>query len=655
MTNPTSESPTDPRRLSAIMVLDVVGYSRMMSDDEEGTLARVLEEQRLRIEPAITEHGGRTVKRMGDGILAEFPSVTAAVSCARQIQEPQENALVLRIGINLGEVITRDGDIFGDGVNVAARIEALAPVGGIALSEAAHGQVRRDRTLNFEDMGRHTVKNIPVPVRVFQLQGGAAPASDPVPRPDRRQVGRLGLIAAVLAVLLIAGWVGMRLATGYGTAAADPLDLYTEERPSVAVLPFRTLSEFPEQILLSVGLADNLATTLSHLQGLIVVSSRGAAAQEGGAEQAGSQLNVTHVVSGSVQRAGARVRIHAVLTEAHSNRQIWAERFDRDIDDFFAIQDDVTQKIVTALEIELSGEEAKSLARAKAQGNRSRGIGMVLAALAPASQRTVTRSVLPDNVPASRVTSASGASLEDMALLVRAASKRDLLVGVDADEGAAVFGDPAFRQAAALARMRDPALLSGSLPDLSERIARLGREAQAVLTAGQDGAELHAAVALQSLIAGDAADAITPARQALLQAPSYGDGYAVLAWALAANGQTGDAARALQILSRLAPEPLAWHLMVRAEVALLSGRFAEASEAARKARLADPGLGRAWLTGALSTSLQGDTAAGVAELGRLAPDDLAWVKAHPEQVLIASDRDLRDQLQSALQAMLAGL
>jgi adenylate cyclase len=315
------------RRLAAILAADMVGYSRLMEADEIGTLARLKTHRLELVDPAIAKSRGRIIKTTGDGMLVEFGSVADAVQCAIEIQRRmvRRNADVaaarwiqFRIGINLGDVIVEDGDVFGDGVNVAARLQELAEPGGICVSRAVRDQVQvGDRfDVGFQDLGEQTVKNIVRPLRVFRVELERA---DP------------------------AAGDGAQVSTGMAPAA---------ERPSIAVLPFANMSGDPEQEFFADGLTEDIITALSRFRELFVISRNSTFVYKGQAvriQDFAQRVGVQYVVEGSVRKAGNRVRVTVQLIDAISDRHIWAERYDRDLEDIFAIQDEVTSAIVATL------------------------------------------------------------------------------------------------------------------------------------------------------------------------------------------------------------------------------------------------------------------------------------------------------------------
>jgi len=316
------------RRLAAILAADVAGYSRLMGADEEGTLARLKAHRRELVDPKVKEHRGRVVKTTGDGLLAEFPSVVAAVRCAAEVQRgmldrepevPDEQRIRFRIGINLGDVIAEGGDIFGDGVNVAARLEALAEPAGICVSGVVRDQIRGKLPYPLEDRGEQNVKNIAVPVRVFALWPEAIadlPATGfPETIPRRRSMARVAAPSVVVAVLVIATgawwlWPATKpaptTALASSTSAAQPL---VAPRLSIVVLPFSNLSNDPDQQYFADGITEDVTTDLSRIADMFVISRNSAFTYRNkpvDTRQIGRELGVRYVLEGSVQRSGTR-------------------------------------------------------------------------------------------------------------------------------------------------------------------------------------------------------------------------------------------------------------------------------------------------------------------------------------------------------------
>ncbi len=323
------------RRLAAILSADVVGYSRLMGLDEAGTLSRLNALRRELIDPAIAAHSGRIVKLMGDGALVEFASAVDAVTCAIEIQRQlrdrdarasETDPIRFRIGINVGDIIIEGDDILGDGVNIAARIEAIAEPRGISISEDAWRQVQGKVAANFVDAGEQNLKNIARPVRVYRLDLAQKVAStSQAPRP-----------------------------------LPAPLD-----KPSIAVLAFNNMSGDPEQEYFSDGISEDIITDLSKLSELHVIARNSTFTYKGkpvDVKQVGRDLGVRYVLEGSVRKASNRVCVTGQLIDATSGGHIWADRFDRDLTDIFAVQDELTQEIISALKIKLSAPEKARIA-----------------------------------------------------------------------------------------------------------------------------------------------------------------------------------------------------------------------------------------------------------------------------------------------------
>ena len=323
------------RRLAAIVAADVAGYSRLVGADEEGTLAALTALRRELAHPKIEEHHGRIVRTTGDGLLVEFASVVDAVRCAVEVQRdmaqrndpvPIDRRIVFRIGINLGDIINDGDDIFGDGVNIAARLEALAEPGGICVSRVVRDQVRDKLPIGFEDRGEQRVKNIARPVRIYRvlLDAGAKAVACSSPEP--------------------------------ATRAQPPF----RDRPSIAVLPFQNMSGDPEQEYFADGMVEEIITALSRIRWLFVIARNSTFAYKGQAidiKQVGRELGVRYVLEGSVRKAGNRVRITAQLIEALDGAHLWADRFDGSLEDIFDLQDKVASSVAGVIEPALQAAE----------------------------------------------------------------------------------------------------------------------------------------------------------------------------------------------------------------------------------------------------------------------------------------------------------
>jgi TolB-like protein/class 3 adenylate cyclase len=324
------------RRLAAVLIADVVGYSRLMEMDEGGTLAAIKALMESTLQPVAKANGGRVVKQMGDGALMEFGSAMGAVAAALDLQRriaganegvPEARRIVIRVGINLGDVIEEGGDIFGEGVNIAARLETLAEPGGICISAKVHDEVRGKITADFQDMGEQTVKNISRPLRAYRLRSSKSDAA---------------------------------------VESANPAPLALPDRPSIVVLPFQNMSGDPEQEYFADGMVEDITTGLSRLRWLFVIARNSSFIYKGRAidvKQVGRELGVRYVLEGSVRRAGSRVRITGQLIDASTGAHLWADRFDGQLEDIFDLQDQVTSSVVGAIAPKLEQAEIERAKR----------------------------------------------------------------------------------------------------------------------------------------------------------------------------------------------------------------------------------------------------------------------------------------------------
>jgi adenylate cyclase len=315
------------RRLAAVLAADVAGYSRLMGRDEEGTLADLKRSRKTLFDPAIASHRGRIVKTTGDGMLVEFASAVDAVRCAVEVQRgmvaqngsvAQDVRIEFRIGIHVGDVIIDDNDIFGDGVNIAARLEGIAEPGGVCISDDMHRQIRGKVDIGFDDLGSQALKNITEPMRAWRMQIDASTSSTVTAKP--------------------------------ATWPAQPLAL--PDKPSIAVLPFENMSGDPEQEYFADGMVEDITTALSRFKSLFVIARNSSFTYKGRAvdiKQVGRELGVRYVVEGSVRKAAGTVRITGQLIDATTGAHLWADRFEGKLDDIFALQDKITESVVSAI------------------------------------------------------------------------------------------------------------------------------------------------------------------------------------------------------------------------------------------------------------------------------------------------------------------
>jgi len=515
------------RRLAAVVCADVVGYSRLVERDEERTVRRLRENWVGLVHPSVEEHGGRIVKLMGDGALLEFPSVVEAVRCALDVQtavsareRPQDphDRISYRIGIHLGDVIVDGDDIQGHGVNVAARLESLAEPGGVCISEAVRAALGNALPLHFTDLGAIEVKNIAEPVRAYHAAAPSSAGMHPVPA----RIGRKGGLRArrvYLAVLILALLVGGGLLTFLGRglwrshaptrAAADG-----SGQAAIAVLPFVNLSDDAAQQYFADGLSEDLIVGLSKLSSLLVISRNTSFAYKDRSvnpREVAADLGVTYVLSGSVRRAGDRVRVTAQLVDALNDRELWAERFDRQLTDIFAVEDEINREIIAALADRLAPED---LARAS---------------LAPTTNIAAYEYFLRGR--------------EAMSLLTR----RSLRLAYYAFEKAIAL-DPNFAEAYAALAMTYAIDLTGTSSSWSDWVRPPGRaRAQAAILAAK-AATLKPALAAPELVLARLSlaewrydEAIDHARRALERQPGDAEAYAMLGLVLTAAGRHEEA------------------------------------------------------------------------------------------------------------------
>jgi adenylate cyclase len=549
--------PKVERRLAAIFAADVAGYSRLMEQDEVGTL-RTLTTHREIMDRLIVEHGGRIANTAGDSVLAEFPSAVEAVQCAVNIQTalavanqdtPEERRVRFRIGLHVGDVMVRGGDLLGDGVNIAARLESLADPGGVCLSEVAYGYVRRTVPLAFTDLGPQKVKNIEEPVRAYAV---------------------CNLISAPMNQ----------------TPTADADLLRIPDKPFIAVLPFSNLSGDPEQEYFADGITEDLIAALSRCRWLFVIARNSVFTLKGRAvdiKQVSRQLGVRYVLEGSVRKAGNRVRITAQLVEAVTGTDIWAGRFDRNLMDIFALQDEITESVVSAIEPSLQAAEIER-ARAKATNNLE-AYDLYLRALP-----------------------------EFYAFTEQGFRRAEALLGQ------AVERDPGYAEAwGALADCRGRLMVGGWTEDWDADAAQ-SREAalQAVQCDPDNGVVLSVAAWSLSSLSGVLDQAITFCERALYLQPNSSNVLTNCGWVLVYNDECERALACLEKARRLNPLDPRGYITLNAigAVHFMGSRFKEAEQFTRRALEMNPNhpISRRYLTAALA---QMGRLAEAAEVGRV--------------------------------------
>jgi adenylate cyclase len=371
------------RRLAAILAADVAGYSRLTGADEEGTLERLKAHRRELVDPKIREHRGRIVKTTGDGMLVEFPSVVDAVRCAAETQRamidrntetPEDERITFRIGINLGDVIIDGEDIFGDGVNIAARLEALAEPGGICISRAVRNQIRDKLPYTFEDMGERSVKNIARPVRADAMSAAAVAGLPQVALPAQPTSLPRGIVARLFGFIRGRGSQAVATSPSFssftGTREAGKPDTapLTAPRLSIVVLPFANLSNDPDQEYFADGITDDLTTDLSRISDNFVIARTTAFTYKGksvGVKRVGRELGVRYVLEGSVRRTGDQIQVNVQLVDAESGAHVWADRFDTDCRNLAEAQSEITGRLGRTLNLELVEQASRRIEQEK--------------------------------------------------------------------------------------------------------------------------------------------------------------------------------------------------------------------------------------------------------------------------------------------------
>ena len=517
------------RRLAAILAADVAGYSRLMSTDEEGTLERFKAHRHELIDPKIMEHHGRVVKTTGDGMLIEFPSVVDAIRCAIEVQRAMAernagivsgNRIEFRVGINLGDIIIDGDDIHGDGVNIAARLEVLADPGGICISQTVLDHARGKISFDVEDGGHQTLKNIPQPVHVYRVR------FDDI----RRQPSTQG--------------------------AAHTLAL--PNKPSIAVLPFTNMSGDPEQEYFSDGITEDIITALSRLRWFFVIARNSTFVYKGqsaNVKQVGRDLGVRYVLEGSVRKSGQRVRVTAQLIDAVTGNHIWAERYDRELTDIFALQDEITGSVTAAIEPKLIAAEAL---------------------------RTESRSI---------------EDLNAWDFVARALSHFWKLTAADSDAAIVMLREAVQRYpnyGPAHSMLAFSLLVSthvGWMP--------IARNRELAGTLARRAAELddsdpwaHMALGYLAFVARKTDEAVRHFRTAIDLNPNFAAAYGYVGWALTFDGRSEEAIVNLQQAIRMSPrDPLnAFFLAGISAAHYLAGRYIEAVEWAHRAVQMRPGI-----------------------------------------------------------------
>ncbi len=559
----TAEVPGMERKLTAILNADVKGYSRLMGEDEAATV-QTLSACRELMSGLVRQHGGRVVDMTGDNLLAEFASVVGAVRCAVEVQEelkarnaelPDHRRMEFRIGINLGDVIVDGERIYGDGVNVAARVQGLADGGGICVSASVYDQVKNKLAFSWESLGEHAVKNITERVRVYRVLLDPTAAVPPTSQ-DRKRWPRPGrkVTVAVLAALALFVGAGVAVWNVYFRPPA-PAGLELPDRPSIAVLPFANLSADPQQEHFADGMTEDLITTLSKVSGVFVIASNSVFTYKGKrvkVQQVSRELGVRYVLEGSVRKSGDRMRVTAQLIDAAGGHHLWAERYDRELKEVFALQDELTQKIVTALEVKLTeGEQARIRRQTTANVE---------------AWETYSRGVEQDR-RSSRESNAEAQRLYEKAIAL----------------------DPKFAAAyAALAFSHASDARLGYSPSPARSLERAAELAQKALALDESLADGYAALSYVHLTKRQHQAAVAAAERAIALSPNGADANAMLAWVLNFSGRPEEAIALVKKAMRLSPVYPGGYLWILGHAYRLTGRYDEALTAIKRWRDLNP-------------------------------------------------------------------
>lgn len=603
--------PKAERKLAAVLAADVAGYTRLMDADEDATMATWWSHRQELIGATIDEHRGRIVKLTGDGFLAEFPSALDAVSSAVEIQTEvarrnigvrRERRMEFRMGVNLCDIMADDEDFYGHGVNLAARLEAMAAPGGICVSENIYEQVRHDPELEFESLGEQSLKNIDEPVTVYALRLHLDTPTHETAAPRKSTRGPLAVAFGVIAVVVVAGLVIWGFQGRAPEPASGPVEtvapvtatevepkrspaLNVGGKPSIAVLPFTNVSDDPKQEFFVDGMTETLITDLSKISGLYVSSRNSVFAYKGQVvdiQQVADELGVLYVLEGSVQRVGDKVRINAQLIDGYGGGHVWADRYDGVMDDVFALQDEVTRKIATALAVKFSDAETQVSVSKETQsvaaydafqhgwGLFQRATAKDLAAAVPHLEKAIE-----EDPGYSRAFAVLAAVYE------RAWSRQwhDAL-GVSPDEALARADQ--YLQAA----MKNPTplahVVASTLHSVEGRHGQATQEAERAIELAPEDSGGYFAMAQALIYAGQAAEGMEHMYRAMELEPEYPAEYLTwLGMARFFNGDLDQAALSLDRASKLLPDD-ATTLAVLAATYGFMGRQRDAQKAIDK-------------------------------------------------------------------------
>jgi len=544
------------RKLTAILSADVEGYSRLMGEDEEATV-RTLTAYREVLTTLIQQHNGKVLDSPGDNLLAEFVSVVDAVQCAVAVQKeinarnaelPENRKMQFRIGINLGDVIQEEERIYGDGVNIAARLEGLANPGGICISKTAFDQIESKLPYGYEFLGDQTVKNIAKPVSAYRVlmepRVTVAGEMEPEKRsPMKRMPILVGITALVVLAVAVAIWQFYGHRPTVEPASLDKMAFPLPEKPSIAVLPFDNIGGDPEREYFSDGLAENIITQLAQLPQLFVISRESTFTYKGKnvkVKQVAEEMGVRYILEGSVQSSGDRVRVTAQLIDAITGRHMWADRYDRELKDIFAVQDEITNKVVTELAVKLGEGELARLVIKKSPNVEA--YKYWLKALAELRKFTT------EGFLQSRKFAEKAIEIDPQYSLAYTIIAWNLALEVD-------FGIS-----------KNPAQ---SLKEIDHFINK-------ALEVDPDNLDVYSLRTYVYNVKGQYDKAISQGRLAVERLPNLSDSHAFLAWSLVQAGHPAEAIVEITTAMRLAPSYPTWFLDCLGQSYFLAGRYEEA-------------------------------------------------------------------------------
>jgi adenylate cyclase len=591
------------RKLTAILSADVKGYSRLMGEDEVGTI-RTLNAYKEVMTNLIQEHHGRVVDAPGDNVLAEFASVVDAVRCAVEIQKelktrnaelPESRRMEFRIGVNLGDVIEDGEQIFGDGVNIAARMESLADGGGICISGTVYDHIENKLSFGYEYLGEQTVKNIAKPVRVYRVlmepEAAGKVIGDRKVKP--RQWQRTALIVVAILILVAAVFAiwkfYIRPTSPLEVASKEKMAFPLPDKPSIAVLPFVNMSEDKEQEYFSDGITEEIITALSKVPYLFVISRQSTFTYKGKpvkVKQVSEELGVRYVLEGSVRKEGDKVRITAQLIDAITGHHLWAERYDRDLKDIFALQDEITMKIITALQVKLTqGEQAAMI------GKGTKNLEAFLKCLQ--SLESLTRHTKEGN--------AMGRKLAEEAITL----------------------DPKYpRPYVALAQTYTLDILLGTTESPERSMAKALELLKKAITLDDSEAAAHGVLGYLYAMMGQYDKAIAEAERSVSVNPNDASNLTRMSFVLINTGRAEEAISVLKSVKRLNPTPPQAYYVQLSTAYRLTGQYKAAIETAKEALKHVPNNQLAYLQLVTAYSMSGqeqEARAAAAEVLKINP------------------------------------